>query len=110
MAQQRPVPAQTSFSPTHIRAVVNRFLLSQAGSVFTAGTPEFDSASQLWRVSILYNSPDFSGDEVGEAQVSAITGEIQQHTSIVVLRECAAKVHGHRKAQVHSAFLRARKK
>lgn len=108
--QQRSILARTSLSPTPVRAVVNRFLLSQIGSVFTAGTPKLDSASQLWRVPIHYNSPDFPGDKVGEAQVSATTGEIQQYTSIAVLRECAAKVHEHHKAQIHTAFLRARKK
>ena len=108
--QQRSLLAQTSLSPTQVRAVVNRFLLSQAGSVFTAGTPELDSAAQLWRVPILYNPPDFTGDEVGQAQVSATTGEIQQHTPAAELRARAAKLHERNKTQIHTAFLRARKK
>ena len=108
--QQRSTLTQTSASPTQVRAVVNRFLLSQVGSVFTAGTPELDSASQLWHVPILYNPPDFTGDEVGQAQVNAITGEIQQHTPVAELHGCAAKVHERYKAQIHTAFLRARKK
>ncbi len=90
--------------------MVNRFLLSQVGSVFTAGTPELDSAAQLWRVPILYHPPDFTGDEVGQAQVSATTGEIQQHTPAAELRERAAKLHERNKTQIHTAFLRARKK
>jgi hypothetical protein len=108
--QQRSPLAHTSFSPTQVRAVVNRFLLSQVGSVFAAGTPELDSAAQLWRVPILYNPPDFTGDEVGQVQVSIITGEIHQHTPVAELRERAAKFHGRDKIQIHSAFLRARKK
>jgi hypothetical protein len=80
------------------------------GSVFVAGIPELDRAAQLWRVPILYNPPDFTGDEVGQAQVSAITGELQQHTSAAELREYAAKLHERNKIQIHTAFLRARKK
>ena len=76
--------------------MVNRFLLSQVGSVFAAGTPELDSTAQLWRVPILYHPPDFTGDEVGQAQVSAITGEMQQHTLAAELREYAAKLHRER--------------
>ena len=90
--------------------MVNRFLLSQVGSVFAAGTPEMDSTAQLWRVPILYQPPDFTGDEVGQAQVSAITGEIQQYTPIAELRTRAAKLHERNKTQIHTAFLRARKK
>jgi len=108
--QQRSILAQTSFSPTQARAVVNRFLLSQVGSVFAAGTPVLESASRLWRVTILYHPPDFTGDEVGQARVSAITGEIQQHTPVAELHECAAKLHERNKTQIHTAFLRTRKK
>ncbi len=90
--QQRSTLAQASFSPPQVRAVVNRFLLSQVGSVFAAGTPELDSAAHLWHVPILYNPPDFTGDEVGQAQVSAITCEIQEHTPAAELRERAAKL------------------
>ena len=93
-----------------MRAVVNQFLLSQVGSVFAAGTPELDSAAQLWRVPILYHPPDFTGDEVGHAQVSIVTGEMQQHTPVAELRERAAKLHGRDKTQIHSAFVRTRKK
>ena len=108
--QQRSTLTHTAFSSTQVRAVVNRFLLSQVGSVFAAGTPELDSAAQFWRVPILYNPPDCTGDEVGQAQVSAITGEIQQYTSVAELRECAAKLHERNKIQIRAAFLRARKK
>ena len=107
---QRSILAPTSFSPTQARAVVNRFLLSRVGSVFAAGTPVLESASRLWHVPILYNPPDFIGDEVGQARVSAITGEIQQHTPVAELHECAAKVHERNKTQIHTAFLRTRKK
>ena len=62
--QQRATLAQNSFSPMQARAVVNRFLLSQVGSVFTAGTPDLDSAAHFWRVPILYNPPDFTEDEI----------------------------------------------
>ena len=108
--QQSSSLTQTSFSPTRVRAVVNRFLLSQVGSVFAAGTPELEHASQLWRVPILYHPPNFTGDKVGEAQVSAITGEIQQHTPVAELREYAAKCHERYQAQSRAAFLRTRKK
>src|SRR5262249_22927950 len=108
--QQKSALSQTSFSPTQVRAVVNRFLLSQVGSTFAAGTPELDSTAQLWCVPILYHPLDFTGDQVGQAQVSAITGEIQQHTPTAELRTRAAKLHERNKTQIHSAFLRARKK
>ena len=108
--QQRSTPTQSSFSPLQVRAVVNRFLLSQAGSVFAAGIPELDSTAHHWDVPILYNSPDFTGDAIGHALVSALTGEIQQHTPIAELRERAAKLHERNKTQIHAAFLRARKK
>ncbi len=108
--QQRSVPAQTALSPTQVRAIVNRFLLSQAGSAFAAGIPELDSTAQFWCVPIIYNPPDFAGDEVGQAQVNDVTGEIQWHTSISALRECAIKLHERHKAQIHTTFLRTRKK
>ena len=87
-----------------MRAVVNRFLLSQVGSVFAAGTPELDSATHLWHIPILYNLPDFAGDEVGQSQVSTITSQIQQHTPALELRARAAKLHGRDKTQIHTAF------
>ena len=93
-----------------MRAVVNWFLLSQVGSVFAAGTPELDTAAHIWRVSILYNPPNFTGDEVGQAHVSAITGEIQQHTPAAELRKHAAKLHERDKTQTHTVFLHARNK
>jgi hypothetical protein len=111
MAEQQQSPLiQTPLSPTQVRAVVNRFLLSQIGSVFAAGTPELDSAVHLWSVPILYIPPDFTGTEVGQAQVSAITGEIQQHTPAAELRERAATLHERDQTQIHPAFVRARKK
>jgi hypothetical protein len=93
-----------------VRAVVNRFLLSQVGSVFAAGTQELDSASRLWRVPIFYMPPDSAGDEVGQAQVNTLTGEIQQHTPVAALRESAARLHERDKTPIHAAFLHARKK
>lgn len=102
--QHRSALAPTPFSPSHVRAAVNRFLLSQVGSVFAAGTPELDNAAHLWHVPILYNPPDFTGDEVGQAQVSTITGQTQQHTPAAELRERAAKLHGRDKTQIHTAF------
>jgi len=108
--RQRSTLTQSSFSPTQVRAVVSRFLLSQVGSVFAAGTPELNSAAHLWHVPIFYTPPDFPSGEIGQAQVSDITGEIQQHTSAAELRERAAKLHERDKTQIHAAFLRARKK
>jgi hypothetical protein len=64
----------------------------------------------MWHVPILHNPPDFTGGEVGQAQVSSVTGEIQQHTSAVELRERAAKLHERHKTQIRAAFVRARKK
>lgn len=110
MAERQRAILAASFSASQVRAVVNRFLLSQVGSVFAAGTPELDSASRLWHVPIVYHPPDFTGDEIGQAQVSATTGEMQQHTLVAELREHAAKCHERYKAQVHTTFLRARKK
>jgi hypothetical protein len=107
---QRSIPVSEFLSPTQARAVVNRFLLSRVGSVFAAGTPELDASTQLWRVPILYNPPDFVADTVGEVQVSAITGDIQQHTPIAELHRRATGLHDRHQAQIHAAFLRARKK
>ena len=108
--QQSLTPTQSSFSPLQVRAVENRFLLSQAGSVFAAGIPELDSTAHHWDVPILYNSPDFIGDAVGHAHVSASIGEIQQHAPIAELRERAVKLHERNKTQIRTAFLHARKK
>src|SRR5262245_17132762 len=105
--QQRSSVTQTSFSLTQVRAIVNRFLLSQVGSVFVAGTPELDRAAQLWCVPIRYNPPDFTGNEVGQVQVSNITGEIKQHTPVRELRTRVAKLHERNKTQIQAAFLRA---
>jgi len=108
--QQRSTLTHTAFSSTQARAVVNRFLLSQVWSVFVAGTPELDSVAQVWRVPILNHPPDFTGDEVGQAHISAITGEMHQHTLATELRDQAAKLHERNKTQIHTAFVRARKK
>lgn len=107
---QKSIPALAPLPPARVHARVNRFLLSQVGSVFTAGTPELDVSAQLWRVPVLYNPPDFVAGEVGEVQVSALTGEIHQHTPVAKMHACAAGLHDHHQAQIRAAFLRARKK
>jgi hypothetical protein len=107
---QRSISLPESLSLRQARAVVNRFLLSQVGSVFAAGTPAFDTAAQCWRVPILYNPPDCVVGEVGAAQVNAITGDLQQHTSVPEIHARAAKLHDRHQTQIHAAFLRARKK
>ncbi|MGE0683801.1 MAG: hypothetical protein AB7P69_23230 [Candidatus Binatia bacterium] len=108
--QQRSTLTSPAFSSTQVRAVVNRFLLSQVGSMFAAGTPKPDSAAHVWHVPIFYHPLDFTGDEVGRAQVNAVTDEIQQYTSAAELRERAAKLHERDKTQTRATFLRARKK
>lgn len=108
--RQKLTPALIPFLPARVRARVNRFLLSQVGSVFAAGTPELDASAQLWRVPILYNPPDFMAGEVGEVQVSVITGEIHQHTPVAEMHARAAEFHDRHQAQIRAAFLRARKK
>ncbi len=108
--QQRSPLTQIFFSSTQARAVVNRFLLSRVGSVFAAGTPELEHAAHLWHVPILYSPPHFTGTEVGRARVSAITGEMQQHTPVTELRERAATSYERDKTPIHAAFIRARKK
>ena len=107
---QKSIPALAPLLPARVRARVNRFLLSQVGSVFAAGMPELDASAQLWRVPIFYNPPDFVDDEVGEVQVSALTGEIHQHTPMAEIHACTARLHDRHQAQIHAAFLRARKK
>ena len=106
---QKPTPAPASLLPVRVRARVNRFLLSQVGSVFAAGMPELDTSTQLWRVPVLYNPPDFVAGEVGEVQVST-TGEIHQHTPVAEMHARAEGLHDRHQAQIHAAFLRARKK
>ena len=107
---QRSIPTSESLSPARVQALVNRFLLSQVGSVFAAGTPELDASVHLWRVPILYNPPDFVGGKVGEAQVNALTGDLQQYTPVAKMRRRAAELHERYQAQIHTAFLHARKK
>lgn len=107
---QRAAPASESLPPARARALVNRFLVSQVGSVFAAGTPELAATTHLWRVPILYSPPDFAAGEIGEVQVNAITGDMQQHTPVAEIRRRAAKLNEHFQAQIHTAFLRTRKK
>ena len=107
---QRSLPDAALLSAGQAQAVVNRFLLSQAGSVFSAGTPELEETAQCWDVPILYNPPDYVAGIVGQAQVSACTGSLERHTSIPELHAHSAELHARKKAQIHTTFLRARKK
>jgi hypothetical protein len=107
---QKSTPALAPLLPAQVRARVNRFLLSQVGSVFAAGTPELNVSTQLWRIPILYNPPDFVAGEVGEVWVGTLTGEIHRHTPVAEMHAHAAGLHDRYQAQIRAAFLRARKK
>jgi len=107
---QEVLSASNSFSAEQICAVVNRFLISQVGSTFAAGTPERAADAHLWYVPVLYNPPNFVVGEVGQFQVDASTGTILKHTAIIDMQSRAATLHGRHKTQIRTAFLRARKK
>lgn len=95
---------------TQARAHVNRFLLSQIGSQFCAGEPDFDLAASCWHVPVLLITPGLIVGQVGDAQVSSATKEILSHTKQSAIYAAAEKLRKQKNAAIKTAFLQAGKR
>lgn len=89
---------------------VNRILLSQIGSQFCAGDPEFDLARNCWRVPVLLVTPGLVVGQVGEALVNSTTREILSHTEPEVMYAAAEKLRKQKNGAIKTAFLQAGKR
>ena len=94
-----PVRSQNSAVVTDLliteakaKARVNRMLLSQIGSQFCAGDPDYDIAENCWRVPVLLVTPGLIVGQVGEALVNSTTREILSHTEPEVMYATAEKL------------------
>jgi len=101
--------SEATMEIVRVRARVNRFLLSQVGSNFSASEPELDAANAQWRVPILMITPGLIVGEVGEAVVAQQTREIISHTAIEQMHAAAVELRRQHHAEIEAAFLRARK-
>src|SRR5437870_7521723 len=91
-----------TFEVADIQGRVNGVLVSSAGTVFCAGTPSLSEDGETWLVPILYATPGFVAGQVGEAVVSASTGEILSMTDIDLLHQ-----RGRKSGKQHSAEIEA---
>jgi hypothetical protein len=98
-----------SFDAADIQGRVNGVLVSRAGTVFCAGTPNLSEDGSTWRVPILYATPGFVAGQVGEAMVDASTSELLSLTDIDLLHKQGMKLGKQYSAQIEAAFSRARK-
>jgi hypothetical protein len=98
-----------TFDPVRVRARVNRFLFSRAGSHFAAGEPALNVADGEWKIPILLITPGLIVGEVGHAVVTQETHEITSHTPVEELQATAQELRKLRHAEIEAAFLRARK-
>ena len=112
-----PVRRQNSVAVTDLlvteaqaKARVNRILLSQIGSQFCAGEPDFDLAENCWRVPVLLVTPGLIVGQVGEASVNSTTREILSHTEPEVMYAAAEKLRKQKNAAIKAAFLQAGKR
>lgn len=112
MKRARNIAAINEGSVTAVqaRARVNRFLLSQVGSQFSAGEPEPDVVNELWQVPLLLITPGLVVGQVGEAIVSMNTREIISHTDPEQIYAAAARVRKRHHAAIKASFLRAGKR
>ena len=112
MIRQKSAAAshQINVPSVQVRARVNRFLLSEVGSQFAAGDPEFDAANNLWQVPLLLITPGLVVGQAGEAIVSAESGEIISHTEIEQIHAMAASLRKRHHAPIKAAFLRSGKR
>ncbi|HZM90304.1 MAG TPA: hypothetical protein VFF31_27545 [Blastocatellia bacterium] len=102
----RQTPA---FEAADIQGRVNGVLASSVGTIFCAGTPTIAENGGTWRVPILYATPGFVVDEVGEALVDASTAEILSLTDIDLLHQHGRKLGKQHSAEIEAAFSRTRK-
>ena len=84
------------------RARDNRFLLSQIGSQFCAGEPDFDAVKNCWRVPVLMVTPGIIVGQVGEASVSLTTREILSHTEPEIMYVAAEKLRKQKNLAIKS--------
>jgi hypothetical protein len=110
MRRQKSIQFEFALSQAQARARLNRFLLSEVGSQFCAGDPDLDMLQELWRIPVLFITPGFVAGQVGEAQVNLRTGEIDYHTDIEQMHDCAEKLRKRHRAAIKAAFLRAGKR
>jgi hypothetical protein len=103
------VSAET-MSAVQARARVNRFLLSEVGSQFCAGQPEFEVLRETWCVPILLVTPGFVAGQVGAAMVQGRTREIESHTPTGEIYAAAERLRRRHHAAIKTAFLRARER
>lgn len=103
-------PFDLSVTALQARARVNRFLLSQVGSLFCAGEPDLDLEKRIWRVPILMVTPGFVAGQVGEAAVDALTREISLGTPLEQLYLAADELRERHHAQIKAAFIQAKRR
>lgn len=85
MAHQKSVAvADLVVTEVQAKARVNRLLLSQIGSQFCTGEPDFDMTKNCWRVPVLLVTPGLIVGQVGEAWVNPTTREILSHPTQAV--------------------------
>jgi hypothetical protein len=98
-----------TFEAADIQGRVNGILVSRVGTVFCAGAPSLSEDGETWLVPILYATPGFVAGQVGEALVSASTGEILSLTDIDLLHQQGRKLGKQHRAEIEAAFSRARR-
>ncbi len=110
MRRQRSINSvgRATLDAAHVRARVNRFLLSEVGSQFCAGDAELDVLRENWSVPILLVTPGFVAGQVGEAKINLNTGEMEDHTDTEQIYLSADKLRKRHHAAIKAAFLRAR--
>src|SRR5687767_7860409 len=110
MFRRNPAVRQAPvFDGADIQGRVNGVLASTVGTIFCAGTPALGENGGNWRVPILYATPGFVVDEVGEALVDASTAEILSLTKIELLHQHVRKLGKQHSAEIEAAFSRTRK-
>lgn len=100
---------EMTMTVARVRARVNRFLFSQAGTHFAAGEPNFDAIKEQWSVPILMITPGLVVGEVGEAIVAHPTREVISHTPIDQLHAAAGNLREKHHVEIEAAFIHARK-
>jgi hypothetical protein len=108
--QKSMTDADLLVTAVQARARVNRFLLSQIGSQFCAGEPDFDAVKNCWRVPVLMVTPGMIVGQVGEVLVNLTTRDILSHTEPESMYMAAEKLRKQKNAAIKAAFLQAGKR
>ncbi len=106
--QKSAATADLLVTEVQAKARVNRILLSQIGSQFCAGEPDFDAVKNCWRVPVLMVTPGMIVGQVGEALVSLTTRDILSHTEPEVMYAAAEKLRKQKNGAIKTAFLLAK--